>query len=1446
MEIDELLTELSQKGVRLWTDDGQLRIRAPKGVLTADLRGLLARHKEDLIELLRDSGVEAVDPSLPRIVPAPEDRYQPFPLNDIQQAYWVGRTGGVELGNVTTHAYVEIEGCGLDPERLSLALRRVIDRHDMLRVIILPNGEQQVLEAVPLYEIEVLDLSSEPPEAVAAGLQAIRDRMSHQVLPLDRWPLFDIRATRIDAQRIRLHFSIDLIITDFGSLLLLVKEWNHFYLDPDRTLPALEISFRDFILTEREIEKTELFSRSQRYWLDRLETLPPRPQLPLATNPATIEKPRFERRRFTLSAAQWQRLKERARQAGLTSSGILLTAFAEVLGRWSQSPRLTVNLTQYNRLPLHPQVNEIIGNSISVVLLAVDNSRDDTFVERARRLQKQLWQDLDHTYMSGIRVLRELARKQGHTQSAIMPVVFTSILGLESLGKSTSSQLGERVYTISQTPQVWLDHQVLEQEGALLTSWDAVEDLFPAGLLDDMFAAYRGLLERLPGSDAVWRERVPVPLPAHQAAVREAANATEAPLPDGMLHTPLAAHARDRGDAPAVISATRTLTYRELFETCNRLGRWLRQAGAVPNQPVAVVMEKGWEQIVAALGILTAGAPYMPIDPELPAQRLKSLLERGEAGIALTQSGVDDRLEWPEGVERLVVDTCDLSSFESGPLAPVQSPGDLAYVLFTSGSTGDPKGVMLDHRGPLNTVTWFNQRFGVGAEDRALALSALNFDLSVYDVFGMLAAGGAQVMPDPAGVKDPASWAELMAEHRVTVWNSVPTLMSMLVEYLAAAPEKVPPGFRLVVMSGDWIPVTLPDKIKTLWQGIRVIGAGGPTETSVWNVFHPIDEEVDPSSSSIPYGRPIANNRYHVLGPRLRHHPDWVPGELVAEGAGLAAGYWRDPETTDAKFVIHPETGQRLYKTGDLGRYLPDGTLEILGRVDFQVKIDGYRIELGEIEAALREHPAVREAVVSAVGPERGSRRLAAYVVPTEPLAPAGAAPGAAAPGDATVDEAGEPPPGGQEPERYTLRSLLSFSRHVSLKPSNLASLLIDPAKRVAFKLDRRGLRRRSPDQTLVELPRRGFDERRAAAYRTRRSARRFLDRLVPLEPFSHFLDCLEQMDLEGAPLPKYRYPSAGSLYPVQTYLHVKAGRVEGLAAGTYYYDPTAHRLLALEPGAEIKTNLHVVTNQEVYRQAAFSIFLIGKLDAIVPIYGQEMAPDFLMLEAGYIGQLLMMSASEHGLGICPIGSLEFDKIRASFHLEDGHLLLHSLVGGLEAATAVERAPADIHTEQGLRQELRRHLGDRLPEYMVPALYVFLDALPLSANNKVDRKALPDPAVATSGEAELVLPRTEIERTLARIVSEVLKVESVGVHSNFFELGGNSVDLVLVYGKLKETLGLDLPIVDLFRRPTISLLAEYLSEGPGDDLAMDRIEEDAEKHRQARRKRRRKRKRPDV
>ncbi|HEX6903703.1 MAG TPA: amino acid adenylation domain-containing protein [Thermoanaerobaculia bacterium] len=936
---------------------------------------------------------EPAGPALPVVVADLENRHEPFPLTDVQQAYWIGRSSAFELGQVATHIYRETNLRKIDIHRLELAWRRMIERHDMLRAIVLPDGRQQILDTVPPYRIEILDLRGKDPAEKAMELDRVRRQMAHQMLPADRWPLFEIRASILDDAHIRFHVSFDFLIGDAWSLQIMGRDLTRFYRDPEAPAAPLELSFRDYVQAMSEFERTAAFERDLAYWRGRLADLPPAPELPLTKSPAALGRPRFVRCSGGLSRRDWDRLKERANRAGLTASGVLLAAFSEVLAAWSKSPRLTINLTLFNRLPVHRQVNEVVGDFTSLTLLAVDTSGPESFEARAKRTQAQLWEDLDHRSVSGVRVLRELARTG--LARAVMPVVFTSTLGLTTRREDEASADADdrppredNDYEISQTPQVWLDHQVGELRGRLKYNWDYVDDLFPAGFIQDMARVYQGFIERLAREDEPWGAAALALLPEAQLAQRLEINATGqsfGPAADELLHTLVA----PPDDRPAVAAPGRTLTYREIHRRFNALGAGLREAGARPNTLVGVVMEKGWEQVVGTLGILASGAAYLPIDPDLPADRRRYLLENGEVEMVVTQPWVDDRIaeagEWPEGIRRFRVE--EEEPVEVEPFAPVQKPEDLAYVIYTSGSTGQPKGVVIDHRGAVNTILDLNHRFRVGPEDRVFALSSLSFDLSVYDIFGTLAAGGTIVFPEAGRRRDPEHWAERIESEGVTLWSSVPALMEMLAEQASNRPAEAVPvkgSIRLVFLSGDWIPVSLPARIRTLpyvTPDVEVISMGGATEASIWSIIHPIGE-VEPGSRSIPYGRPMANQTFHVLDSRLRPRPVWVPGNLYIGGVGLAKGYWRDPAKTAASFITHPGTGERLYRTGDLGRYLPGGDIEFLGREDSQVKIRGYRVELGEIESILASHPQIRDAVVVArEGGAPGEKRLSAYVV---------------------------------------------------------------------------------------------------------------------------------------------------------------------------------------------------------------------------------------------------------------------------------------------------------------------------------------------------------------------------------------------------------------------------------------------------------------------------------
>lgn len=1479
----------------------------------------LAEH----VQMLMEKKVETTDSAvcLPQIVPVPEQRHLSFPLTDIQQAYWVGRSGVYSLGNVATHCYFEIEGTDLNLERINRAWQRLIDHHEMMRTVIMPDGQhQRILDQVPSYQIKIKDLRGKDPESVEAELKKIREEMSHQVLSTDEWPLFDVRASRFGEQYVRLHISFDNLLFDGWSMFHLLSEWTRLYHNPDISLSSLELSFRDYVLALERLKESDVYRRDKEYWVNRLPDLPPAPELPLAQNPEAIFEQRFSRLDARLSCQTWQQLKKRAAEVGLTPSGILLTAYAEVLGVWSKRPRFTINLTQFNRLPLHPQVHDIIGDFTSLTLLAVDHSSGKTFLERGRNLQQQLWQDLDHPYVGGIQVQRELAKQNGEHHGVAMPVVFTSALGVDQWSGEDSDEkwLGKLVYNITQTPQVWLDHQVVEQDGELLLIWDAVEGLFPEGLLADMFEAYCHLLQRLADEEAAWRETVPNLVSVPRLETRIEANHTDAPVSSETLTRLFGKQAARQSEHSAIVSPDRTLTYGELSFLSANVAGCLREKGVQSNTLVAVVMEKGWEQAVASLGILESGAAYLPIDPAHPEERRWQLLRDGYVRIVLTQSWLDGRLNWPRNVERLFVDRMTLRDKAMRPLPFAGQPEDLAYVIYTSGSTGLPKGVMIDHRGAVNTIQDVNKRFSVGPKDRILALSNLNFDLSVYDIFGILAAGGTIIMPEADKARDPSHWIELMQQEQVTVWNTVPALMQMLLEYASDRDVVMPQSLRLVLLSGDWIPLDLPDKIKAHFRGVQVIGLGGATEASIWSNLYPI-QEVNPNWKSIPYGRPMVNQRYYVLNEFMGDCPVWVPGQLYIGGIGLAKGYWKDESKTRDKFIHHPRTGERLYRTGDLGRYLPDGNIEFLGREDFQVKIRGHRIELGEIETTLKRHDGVKDAVVTVSDESYGEKRLVGYVVldhqkgselfETEHVDPAicasrwqaisstGQLQALRIPDFVDVEAIRVFMDDAErlsfvyicrtlynmgiflyEGEQYSIDELMCrFQIHPRYRTLILhwLNVLIEEGllekNEAGMYLNHHSLYEGLPDFTqdgeLLVSPRLSKKALALAAFFWRDHSSYISLLKGEIDPLELFLtedsfltpEGLSQFDLAReyyVNLAREVFSTIVNSHPSDKEIQVleigtRAGSLtEALVSilpmdrGRYLYADessffadrarkTFGEMASLEYGL---FDMNTTPLQQGYEPHYFDVIVAD--NTLHRTRNIETTLGYLKTMLAPGGFLLLIEATRNNrLMLTTVGFFE----DGFSHLEDERKLNHlplitaekwrevlnkqgfsNVVAFPESGQAADRFGRHVIVAQApetvrvfkpeiLSDAMRR----KLPDYMVPTTYVLLDKLPLSANGKVDRKALAELGKERENlpKKTHVAPFTETQMKIASVWEEILDCNNVGIHDSFFALGGDSLRAIQCINLLRERYQIDLSLQNLLESSTIHLLAQFIEAG---------------------------------
>lgn len=1182
----------------------------------------------------------------------------------------------------------------------------------------------------------------------------------------------------------------------------------------------------------------------------RLPRQPPAPELPLAGRAGQeLSHPEFATHVGRVGRETWRTIRQQAESRGLAPAAVLMTACADVLGMWSKQPSFTLDL--------------VPPGQASAFLVTFDSLPDDSFAARTQRLQQQL------------------------------------------TGFLKSAQEPER-HESSRCP---LSYHIAEEQGELVFTWNIQEAVFPAGLSEDLVLACAETFARLAGQDA-WDTLARVTsLPKWQTAERENVNNTAANLPTTTLCQLVETRAAEHPDAVAVIADDGELSYGEVVAGARRLARHLIALNTAPGTLVGVVIDRVRAQVPAVLGVTLSGAAYLPIDPQWPAARRAQVLEQGGVRVVVTTPRLRDEAAWPTGIQLVTLDDIEVREQSAGPLTAGPSPEDLAYVIFTSGSTGHPKGVMIDHRGAANTIQDINERFQVGPADRVLALSSLSFDLSVYDIFGTLAAGAAVIMPAPGRAHDPEHWSALVEGHGVTIWNSVPALMRVWLD--APAPAVAESTLRVVLLSGDWIPVSLPDAIRASHPRAQVISLGGATEASIWSVMFPIGG-VPPEWSRIPYGKPMANQTLHVLDGRLQPCPVWTVGEIFIGGIGVAKGYWADPVRTAERFIVHPTSGECLYRTGDLGRYLPGGDIEFLGREDTQVKINGFRIELDEIAAVLCRQPGVGEAIITVdTNPATDHRQLVAYLLPDD-QGEAGAGPDNASVWSKVL-EAGESElrqaSTDLAPAIATFRDF--WHRLETLAPSVMArsfALLgvfnaVGDTATVDEIIARCGVRplyRGLISQWLTVLVDKGLlsvtgqpgqyrAERTLVAPALDGQVRDALaactvvagaDRVL----LDYFTNCIDNQLalLRGEIRPLQLLLPDGDLRVTEAlYASNPAAQLQNRIAASVVRSfvvqfPAERKVRILEVGAgtgstcdrilptlpadrvqyhftDISTAFTVPAKQRYQDSYPFISYGLFNIDDDPGSQGLGVACADVVVAANVLhdakdlgrslesvrgllapGGLLVLI---EGTVNSPLNMISFAFLEGFGSYQDQReatlLSVSEWQAQLEAAafTRFTSVPGGEPAVDALAQHvliagvpsgresldptaLNKALSDLLPEYMVPHHYLVLDQLPLSANGKVDRSALPSPWRELAPEKR-ALPKTALEQRLLDIWSVALGRDDFGVEDDFFDLGGDSLHAVRIIGKLRAEFGIqqagDEAVDMLFQAPTIAELAVVLS-----------------------------------
>ncbi|WP_224242167.1 non-ribosomal peptide synthetase [Hyalangium gracile] len=914
------------------------------------------------------------------------------PLSYAQQRLWF--VDQMQPGNPAYNVPGAIRISGpLDPDRLLACLHKVEERHEILRTSFQLVGHEAVQVVHPPHRLvlPVEDLRTLPREAREEEVRRrARAEMLH-AFELSAGPLVRVRLLRLEESEHVLLINMHHIISDGWSLGILIREVLALYeaalAGTTATLPELPIQYRDYAIWQQSWLRGEALDAQLFWWREHLGEAPPVLNLPTdRPRPSTVDQS-GRTQTLALPPQLSERLHALSRQEGVTLFMTLFSTFHVLLHRYTGQEDMVVGTSIAGRT--HAEMESLIGPFLNLLPLRTRFAREESFLELLQRVRQNTLGAYAHQEIPFERLVAALVKERDTSRAPLAQVLFV-LLNVPMPRLELSGVKFEPLSIPGQTSQVDLTFIFDDGPEGLVGTVEYSTALFNDDTITRMLGHFQTLLEAIVETPGASLQVLPLlSAPEREQLLR---SWNHAPVPQPLagtepisLDTPVAqlfeAQAARTPDAVAVQSGDVTLTYRQLNETANRLAHALREDYQVqPGEPVGMMLERSERALITMLAILKAGGAYVPIDPGYSSDRVKYLLDDLRLRTLLIESHSMHELPDFEGnVFAVDLQLDSLTTSEANP-APVNRPEDLAYILYTSGSTGQPKGVSVPHRAIARLVSDTNY-LPVRPSDCFGQIATITFDAATFEIWSALLYGARVVVIPKEVLLSPEAFAAAIERHGITAMFMTSALFNQVA-------QRVPHAFRTMrtlLVGGDVVDPRWARAVLQAGAPERLLNGYGPTECTTFALWYPIHEGF--SGTTVPIGRPIAHTSVYVLDPAMNPVPVGVPGELYLGGVGLAHGYWNAPELTAQKFVPNPfqdGLSERLYRTGDLVRYLPDGNVEFLGRVDHQVKIRGFRIELGEIETALRAHPALAEAaVLLRVSPE-GDKRLVAYVLPRQ------------------------------------------------------------------------------------------------------------------------------------------------------------------------------------------------------------------------------------------------------------------------------------------------------------------------------------------------------------------------------------------------------------------------------------------------------------------------------
>jgi surfactin family lipopeptide synthetase A len=973
--IQQWINELSDRGVKLWVQGDRLRYSGSEDVLTPQLLAELSKHKAEIIDILSQNLSAGDRGKSPTIQPVSRD--QNLPLSFSQQRLWF--LNELEGGESTAYNWpapaIGLTG-KLDPQILIQTISEIVRRHEVLRTnFININGEiVQKIQPPRLLDIPIIDLQlySEAEQAIAVKEFAAAERA--KPFDLQNGEIFRCQLLCLSETYHILVLAVHHIAADGWFMGIFLRELVSIYeallQSNPSPLPELPIQYADFAAWQRNWLQGEVLERHLNYWRQQLADIPPLLELPTDRSRPPMQTFQGSKVTFQLSLSLTQQLKRLGQQNGSTLFMTLLTAFAVLLSRYCGQPDIVIGSPIANRD--RAEVENLLGFFVNNLVLRIQIQQNPSFQDLLAQVKKIALDAYDHQNLPFEKLVEALQPERNLSYHPLFQVMF--ILQNSPSGQLQMQNLKLSSFEIeSSTTQLDLTLEIFDSINGLAGRFEYNTDLFARATITRMVEHFQNLLEAIATNPQQKVNQIPLlSKPEQQQILIDWNNTSVNYSKDICFHKLIELQVEHTPDAIAVTYEDQKLTYQELNQRANQLAHHLLAIGIQPEQLVGICVERSLDMLVGLLGILKAGAAYVPIDPSYPRDRIEYMLSDSQAQILVTQNSLI-----PQEYSGLIISL----DGDSGKLTQqvIRNPdvlinaNQLAYVIYTSGSTGKPKGVQVLHKGVTNFLLSMQNIPILSPDDVLVAVTTICFDIAVLELYLPLIVGAQLIIASREFARDAMQLQKLISNAKATCMQATPSTWRMLLEIGWQGVKE----FK-VLCGGENLPLPLAQELAS--KNGNVWNLYGPTEATVWATISRIKLEDD----KVTIGKPLANTQLYVLDGQLQPVPIGVAGELHIGGVQVARGYLHRPDLTSERFIADPfstDPDARLYKTGDRVRYLADGAIEYLGRIDFQVKLRGFRIELGEIEAALSQHPAVNQAIVIVDHQQSGSDRLLAYII---------------------------------------------------------------------------------------------------------------------------------------------------------------------------------------------------------------------------------------------------------------------------------------------------------------------------------------------------------------------------------------------------------------------------------------------------------------------------------